>query len=347
MKRYRHSLVITALLAVLAGCSQQGDESPSADGTVVRAATSTTGPARPAIAASGLLGGKDEMRLSFKTGGIVARIHLPEGARARRGQVLAELELAEIGALAAQARAAAEKAERDLARGERLHADQVISLEALENLRTQAQVAIAAREAAQFNLGYSKITAPRDGTVLRHFVEEREFVAPGQPVVALGSSERGHVVRAAVADRDIVQIGLGDRATVRLDAYPDREFAARVSEKSAAADPRTGLFPVELELDGDTELPVSSGLIAKASITPSTAASGTLTYVPIGAIVEGRGDRAFVFVIEGDVARKRNVGVAFIDATNVALRDGLAPGTRVVTEGAFYLQDGERIRVVD
>lgn len=343
---HRVTLIFAATIW-LAACTPPPANDTEMQATVVRAALSTVGPSQPPIEASGLLGSKDEMRLSFKTGGIVARISVAEGSRIERGAVLAELDLTEISAQFAQANAAAEKAGRDLLRGERLHADQVISLEALENLRTQATMAAAARDAAQFNLGYSKITAPRHGTVLRRFVEEREFVLPGQPVLTLGSSERGLVVRAAVADRDIVQIALGDRASVRLDAYRGREFAARVSEKSAAADPRTGLFPIELELDGGAELPVSSGLIAKITIIPSTATDRTLTYVPIGAIVEGRGEQAFVFVVEGEVARKRSVGVAFIDATRVALREGLLPETRVVTDGALYLRDGERVRIVD
>lgn len=334
-------------LGGLAACGSQAPDDGVQASTAVRAAISTSGPARPPIETSGLLGGKDEMRLSFKTGGFLARVLVPEGAAVDRGQLLAELDLVEVRAQVTQALAAAEKADRDLERGERLHAEQVISLETLENLRTQATVARAARDAAQFNFGFSRIVAPRAGTVLRRFIEEREFVAPGQAVLALGSTERGQIVRAGVTDRDIVQIEVGDTATVRLDAYPDRKFAAKVSEKSAAADPRTGLFPLEIELETNATLPQLSGMIAKVTIVPSAGATGTLTYVPIGAIVEGRGERAFVFVVEGEFARKRSVGIAFIDQLQVALSDGLEAGAQVVTEGGFYLQDGERIRIVD
>jgi multidrug efflux pump subunit AcrA (membrane-fusion protein) len=53
-----------------------------------------------------------------------------------------------------------------------------------------------------------------------------------------------------------------------------------------------------------------------------------------------------VFVTEGSVARKRAVTVAFIDGERVALTSGLKPGEPVITEGALYLQDGDRIRVI-
>jgi multidrug resistance efflux pump len=55
----------------------------------------------------------------------------------------------------------------------------VISLEQLQDLRTQARCR-AQYKSAQFNLGYSTITAPRDGTVLRKLVEERELVGAGR-----------------------------------------------------------------------------------------------------------------------------------------------------------------------
>jgi multidrug efflux pump subunit AcrA (membrane-fusion protein) len=68
--------------------------------------------------------------------------------------------------------------------------------------------------------------------------------------------------------------------------------------------------------------------------------------VPIAAVVEGDGDRASVFVVDGDRVKRRPVRIAFIAPQSVALADGLQPGERVVTDGALYLQDNERIEVV-
>jgi RND family efflux transporter MFP subunit len=286
------------------------------------------------------------MRLSFKTGGIVRRIAVQEGEAVAKGSVLAELELTEISAQVEQAAQFAAKAERDLERGERLHADQVISLEALQNLRTQAAVAQAARDAARFNLGYSRIVAPRDGVVLRKLVEEREFVPPGQPVILLGSAERGHVVRFALADREIVRLHTGNAASVRLDAYPERELRGTVSEVSAAADPRTGLFPAQLRLEPQADIRLASGLVARLRLEPAADANDRLARVPVAAIVEGAGRMASVFVVDGGVARKRPIRVRFLEGEYAAVDSGAQPDERVVTEGALYLVDGERIRIV-
>jgi RND family efflux transporter MFP subunit len=214
------AIVTAALLtALLAACSRQ--DAPTAERpTPVRIQHASTGPAVPPIDTSGIVTTKHEMRLSFKMGGVVRRIYVQEGDVVKQGQRLAEIELTEVGAQVEQARQMADKALRDLKRGENLYADQVISLEQLQDLRTQAAMASAQFNSAQFNLGYSVITAPRDGKVLRKLAEERELVPAGSPVLVFGESGRGYVVRAALADREIVNVKLGDKGEIRMDAFP-------------------------------------------------------------------------------------------------------------------------------
>lgn len=349
------SLVLTraaaaaATLAIaalgLAACSKRNSGTTAAEPMPVRVAAIRSGPASPAILVSGLVASRDEMRLSFKTGGIVRRIAVIEGQEVKRGQVLAEIELDEIGASVEQARQAADKAQRDLARGESLYADQVISLEQLQDLRTQASIASAQLSAARFNLGYSVITAPRDGVVLRRFVEERELVPAGQPVVTLGARDGGYVVKAALADREIVQVGIGDTVEVRLDAFPDRTLPGTVVEVSRAADERSRLFPIEVRIDS-TPLPLASGLVAKLAIWPARSRTETLLYAPLAAIVEGDGDRASVFVVAAGKAKRQPVRIAFITNGAAALTEGLAEGDQVVTDGALYLEDGVAVRIL-
>jgi RND family efflux transporter MFP subunit len=297
----------------------------------------------PPIDTNGIVTNKDEMRLSFKMGGVVRRIHVQEGDAVKRGQRLAEIELTEVDAQVEQARQMAEKAARDLKRGENLYADQVISLEQLQDLRTQAAVAAAAYKSAQFNQGYSVITAPRDGVVLRKLVEERELVPPGTPVLVFGESARGYVVRAALADREIVNVKLGDKGEIRMDAFPGQAMAGTVVEIASAADPKSGMFPIEVRFDAAPARLVS-GLVARLRLAPETAAP-QLTYVPIAALVEGEGDRASVFVLDAGKAQKREVRVAFITADAIALESGLRAGESVITDGALYLENGEAVEV--
>ncbi len=333
---------MAGLVLLLPGCGRE-PEAAAPQITPVRVEEVQAGPAVPPIETTGIIAARDELRLSFKIGGLVQQVGVREGDTVKRGQVLARLDPTEIAAQVEQARQLAEKAERDLARGEALHADQVIPLEQLQNLRTQAEVARAQYQAARFNEASATITAPGDGVVLRRLVEERENAAPGQVVLVLGRQDSGYVVRLAVADRHVVRIRRGDAVSLTLDAWPGERFAAEVTQVASAADPATGLFAIEAQLAPNSRALVS-GLVGRASIVPGDAAA-TLPYVPVGAVLEGNGDSAAVFIADGAVARRREVKVAFITGQGVAIREGLAPGERIITAGAPYVDDGDPIDV--
>jgi RND family efflux transporter MFP subunit len=336
-------LAALAVFTMVAGCGKH--EAPEADRpTPVRIQHASTGPAVPPIDTSGVVATKHEMRLSFKMGGVVRRIYVQEGDVVKQGQRLAEIELTEVGSQVEQARQLADKAQRDLKRGENLYADQVISLEQLQDLRTQAAMAGAQYNTAQFNLGYSVISAPRDGKVLRKLAEERELVPAGSPVLIFGESGRGYVVRAALADREIVNVKLGDKGEIRMDAFPGQPMTGTIVEIASAADERSGMFPIEVQFDSPPPRLVS-GLVTRLRLAPTTEAP-PLTYVPMSALVEGDGDRASVFVIDGGKAQRRNVRVAFITADSIALESGIETGEAVVTDGALYLENGEAVEVL-
>jgi RND family efflux transporter MFP subunit len=181
--------------------------------------------------------------------------------------------------------------------------------------------------------------------VLRKLAEVSEVVPAGQPILIIGARDRGYVVRAALSDREVVQVKLGDPAEIRMDAYPHEAISGTVSEIAGAADERNGMFPVEVRFDS-VPVQLASGLVAKLNLHPASGRASRLTYVPIAAVVEGDGDHASVFVVDGDHVKRRVVRIAFIAPQAVALADGLKPGERVVTDGALYLQDDERIEVV-
>jgi membrane fusion protein, multidrug efflux system len=337
-------LLIAAIAIMIAGCSRNAEETVPPP-TPVRVQAATTGPATPTISTNGIVAIKGEMRLSFKVPGVIKSIRVREGQEVKKGERLADIELTEVNAQVEQARQLAQKARRDMERGERLYNDQVISLEQLQDLRTQASVADAQLQSAEFNRGYAVITAPGDGVILRKLAEERELTPAGQPVLILGTHDRGYVVRAALADREVVQLKLGDPAEIRMDAYPEQAISGSLVEIAGASDARSGMFPIEVRFDS-VPVALASGLVAKLNLRSAASRAKQLTYVPIAAVVEGDRNSASVYVVDGDRAKRRPVRVAFIAPQAVALSEGVEPGERVVTDGALYLQDGERIEIV-
>jgi RND family efflux transporter MFP subunit len=340
-------MIAGALTLLVAGCGR-APEAPPPRPTPVRVAEVERSPLADGIRAVGTIAPEEEVRLSFKTGGVVAAIEVNPGERVRAGQRLATLARDEVDAAVAQARAALDKARRDLERGEALLADEVATREQVEDLRTARDVAAAALRAAEFNARFAAIVAPGDGLVLRRLAEPGELVGAGQPVLVVGNTEGGWVVRAHLPDRDVVRVAPGAAAKVTLDAFPGRRFDAEVTEVSSAADPMTGTYEVELAIDPEG-LRFVQGLVAKIAL-PGESGGAALPVVPVESLLEADGAHAIVYVVAADgdaaVARRVEVRLGQWVGTQVEVMDGLAEGDRVVTEGAAYLQDGETVRVL-
>jgi RND family efflux transporter MFP subunit len=338
--------VLLAAALALGGCGREPATTPAEQPRPVRVAAVANAPLGTQVHAVGLLAPKDEARLAFKVGGVIQSIRVEEGAAIRRGQVLASLQQAEIDASVEQARQAARKAQRDLARAKALYADGVATEEQVQDLTTADRVASAALASAEFNARYARIEAPADGVVLRRLAEPNELVQAGQPVLVVGGTDRGWIVKTALADRDVVHAAEGDAARVTFDAWPGRTFEGRVANVSSAADPATGTFPIEVRVEpGDARF--VSGLVAKIALAPRGAQVAAAPVVPLRALLEADGDRAHVFVVDPQrlTAARVAIRTGRISGEQVEVLDGLALGQQVVVDGAAFLEDGESVRL--
>lgn len=291
------------------------------------------------VVASGLVSSSEEAKLSFKVGGIIQKLYVDEGQPVRKGQLLATLNLTEINAQVSQAQFANEKAERDLNRVKALYADTAATLEQLQNATTGHDVAQQNLTIARFNQNYAQIRSTVDGTVTRRTMNEGEFASPGTAVFTISSTRKADwIVRVGVSDKDWARLKTGNRATITLEAYPDKTFTGTVSELAQAADPVNKLYDVQIRIDPGTAK-LAPGLFAKVTLQPAQSRSYAL--VPIEAIVEGDGKDGFVFALSDDQkhVRKIPVQIGFIDNDKVLLTNGLSGISNIVTAGSAYLTE--------
>ena len=300
------------------------------------------------IVASGLIGSEAEMNLSFKIGGIISQMRVDEGASVRKGQLLASLRTTEIDAQVVKARQGMEKAERDLQRINNLYADSAATLEQVENLQTALDVAKADFDIARFNQSYSRIVAPARGRILRRFSERNELVEPGNPIFRLASDEgSGFVMKIGVADRDVIRIGMSDSAHVQFDAYPGQHFKAYVSEIAEAADPLTGTFEIELQVNPGKTV-IKNGFVGKVKLFPTK--EDPYVRISLDALVEGAEEWANVYVPDSAerIARLIQVRPKFIgDGFFTVEPEALEGFSQVITQGSAYLKHGDLIRIVN
>ncbi len=335
-------LWLLGLIFLASGCAAKADRKTQTPAVAVRTAQIQHTEMSFPIRTVGKLTRDTEMALSFKIGGIIHQIYVSEGQKVRKGQLLASLKTTEIRNQALQAKNGLEKAERDFKRIKELYADKVVTLEQYQNTETALNIARSNHEIARFNLTHARITAPENGVVLHKIGEANELVGPGNPVVVLSSSQSKWTLRAGIADKHIRKIQIGDPARIRMDAYPDQSFRGKVSMVGAGANPRTGMFDIEVTLAA-TQVPLFSGLIGSVEITPKK--KQPVAVVPIEALSDAHGMQGSLYVPgkDGNVAVLKEVEIVEIASGNIAVSKGLEEAQKVITEGSAYLTDGAPI----
>lgn len=295
------------------------------------------------VHSTGTLSSSEELKLSFKTGGIIAGINVKEGQKVRQGTLLATLDMSEINANVKQAENGYDKARRDFTRAENLYRDSVATLEQKQNVSTALDVAESTLQIARFNQKHSAITAPSDGVILKQLARQNELVQAGYPVFLFGSTGKYWKIKSGLSDRDIVKVNQGDSAVVSFDAYPGREFSAVIDQVGGISDPYTGTYDVEMLLDGAGQR-LASGFIANVEIYPSV--RKTFSLVPLQSIVEADGKVGYVYVLEDSIVRKLRVNIEGLPGSMAAVSGLPGDVVEIVTEGASYLKDGMKVMVI-
>jgi RND family efflux transporter MFP subunit len=345
MKNYILSVIVIASLATSCGKKQEAKKAETEEILTVEVLPVSRKSLSEPIIASGVLSSKSEMKLAFKTGGMIRRVYVQEGQSVKEGQLLAELDLSEIDAQVRQAKLGLEKSERDLERVKKLYADEATTLTNVQDATTGFDVAKQSVQVAEFNQKLSRIYAPVSGRILRKISEQGELITPFAPAFILGTGESAYIVNVGLADRDVVKVKIGDIANVYLDAYPNEAFQARITQIAQTVNPATGTFEAELQIQPNGRKLIS-GFVAKAEI--STGKGVSTLAVPIESLVEAEGNKAFVFTYNAtnQTVSKSSVTIGSIFGSNVAIISGISEGTEIVTKGANFLSDKAKVKVI-
>ncbi|WP_221394431.1 efflux RND transporter periplasmic adaptor subunit [Dyadobacter sp. NIV53] len=336
-----------AFMSLLSSCGEKEKKQDNGvvDETVIPVKISRVQEAFRAepIRVAGTVASAEEARLSFKIGGIVSHVYVKEGQAVRKGQLLAMLDMTEINAQVNQAAFASEKSERDMQRVKNMLNDTAATLEQVQNATTGYDVSQQNLKIARFNQSYAKIISPIDGTVTRKQINEGEFTSAGTAALILASNSRNDwVVRVGISDKDWARVKLGDHASVLLDAYPEETFKGTITNLAQSADPVSKLYQIEIRIDPAGKR-FATGLFAKAELTPSQ--SRKYKVIPIEAVIEGNGNKGFVFVNNNGKAKRMAISIGYLDGNKVLVTNGLENVSEVITSGSAFLTDSSALTI--
>jgi HlyD family secretion protein len=276
----------------------------------------TTEPARRGdlvvtVSATGTLEPTNQVDVGSELSGTIRSVEVDFNDRVKVGQVLARLDTTRLDAQVLQTDAALEAARARVLEAQASEAEAESQLARLERVRElsggkvpsqqeyAAAQAAAARaratrksaeaavtqaratlDAQRTDLGKAAIVSPIAGVVLKRAVEPGQTVAASlqAPILFTLAEDLAHMeLRVSVDEADVGQVSEGQEATFSVDAWPDRQFAARVRQVRFGAETVEGVVTYTTVLDVDnSDLLLRPGMTATAEIVVRRAADALL-----------------------------------------------------------------------
>jgi RND family efflux transporter MFP subunit len=331
---------------ILAACSQQGDSEAAgqADPGKTRVPVGLAAVTRDSLVETLTLTGRLTPRpggaalLTAPAAGVVRSLRVQIGDSVKRGEVVAELDVPELAADARQKEAAAAQADREAQRQQRLLGEGITSSRQAEEAAANAHQAAAGAAAARDLLARTRVTSPISGVVQDVLVQQGERVDAGKPLVQIVAADTLDLV-ASVPATQLGRLRVGLPAGVAQEG--DSSYTmGRVAALTPGVDSLTNAGAAVVRI------PNPAGLLhpgAGATAKVRLGVHRDVLVVPDSAIVLA-GDNSVVFVVGPDsIARQRTVVRGVGDDRRTEVQGDLKAGDRVVTTGAFGLQNGMRV----
>lgn len=369
MKKLNYTAIIVLLIAFLAvsGCGKEVHTTAESQITVVTAKAGVMDIAKN-VNYSGLVRGKNEVNVLSQVQARVTGILVQPGQAVKAGQTLITLDDSNYQAAVAQAQASLQQAQagkaandinvetarKNLERIQKLHETGAVSTLELEkaqdtlNLLTTGsseaavEIARAALQQAQDNLGKCYIKSPINGVVGNIAVSLGDYAFMNSPVISITDSSELEI-EIMVGESEISYIKKGIEVDVKIKAVAEEPFKGVVSAIATVADQAKRSYAVKINL-GNKENKIKSGMFAEVSL--DTMSKKGVLCVPINAVIP-RGEKKIVYVCDTENrAREIEVETGLSSSTHIEIVKGLTEGQEVIVKGNTLLNEGSLVRVV-
>jgi membrane fusion protein (multidrug efflux system) len=202
-------------------------------------------------------------------------------------------------------------------------------------------VSVVNRDEVGYDYKPYEVRSDAKGVVSRILLNPGASVNPSSPILNLVDVDTVKVV-AAVDEKKIRFIAVGQYAAVKLEAYPGEAFGARVSVISPIANPVNRTVEVELSIANPTHR-LKPGMYAEVEWVQSRR---NALVVPLASVVD-RGGRKFLFLAGEGQAAMVPLETGAVVGDQIEVLSGLTGEERIITTGAGQLNDKDKIKIVE
>ncbi len=247
------------------------------------------------------------------------------------------------------------RAARDVAQANVRSAEEALGIgrigardEDIQAMDAQIRALQAQIEQAQDNLRDTALRAPYDGSVAETYVENFEYVRAQQEILSLQDVSVVEIV--AQIPENVVALARKDASPdfrVRFESLPDQEFAAKLTEIATQADPVTRTYAVAFQTPQPEQANIFAGMTAEVVLEAGTQAEDVFN-VPVAAVFTDENGKQCLWILEEQsmTTRKAEVKVGDLMGSSARILAGVAAGDTVVTAGANYLTEGQKVRQI-
>lgn len=273
--------------------------------------------------------------------GKVQKIYVDAGDRVQKGDLLVQMEDAQL----IQARVQYELAKKDYERMKPLLKEGSISPNQFDKIKGAYE---AAKAGYDLTLANTQIRAPFSGLITNRWMDEGEVfvLMPGQtgsPAILTLMQINPAKITIRTPESDINKIKIDQPAEVKVDILPNRVFHGKISRIDPAIDPLSRTFGAEIKVENQDES-LRPGMFARVSVF---AGKETILAVPRSALIRQIGTgKYYAFVVENGVAKRKDVRIGSVYDELIEIREGLNENDQVVIEGQYRLKNGMQVKVV-
>ncbi|MCD0421973.1 efflux RND transporter periplasmic adaptor subunit [Rubrivivax sp. JA1024] len=306
----------------------------------VSALTIEPEPLPQSLEATGSLQAVNELMLAPEVAGRVVAIRFEAGMTVEAGTPLVELYDAPERAQRADAISRAQFARLQLDRARRLVATNSATQQLLDQRVTELEQADAAVQRIEALIAQKTISAPFAGVLGIRRVNLGQYVNPGDVLATLTALDRLYA-NFTLPQQQLSKLDLGGEVTVRTDAYPGQDFAARINAIEPMVQQDTRNVRVQATL-GNPDRKLRPGLYVTVRIAQPLRPSAIL--VPATAIQTSASGDSILVVRDGKAApvpvtTGQRVG------DRIVVETGLGGGDVVITSGQLRVQPGAPVSV--
>lgn len=321
-----------------AGGFGAGGGRPQAQLPLVTVGRANRQPLYDVVEALGTAQANESVTLTAKVTDTVRRVNFEDGDYVEAGTVLVELTNQEEEAGLAEARANLDDAESQLRRYEDLNSRGLSAASDLDVARSRT-----AATQARLN---SMVARLRDRLILAPFSGMLGFrqVSPGtmlSPNTAITSIDDISTIKLdfTVPETFIGTMTPGAKVIAKSVSFPGRDFEGTVRTVGSRVDPVTRAITVRAHI-ANADRALRPGMLLTVQVVT---AEHLALVVPEGAVFQVQ-NRAYVYRVDGDVARQQQIEVGGRRFGVVEVLGGLAEGDLIVVEGIVKLRDGAKVR---